>query len=53
MDQLGLAEVMALLGNDPLRMTQYLRLYHPELAPEEIDDIAIRTLNGLTTLPSG
>src|SRR5258708_4343880 len=40
-EALGLEEAIVLLGDDPLRLKQYIQLYHPELAPEDIDAVAI------------
>ncbi len=46
-DKYDFAEAVALLGNDPLRLLQYLRIYHPELSPEETDHAAAASLRGL------
>src|SRR4029077_12782304 len=43
-------EAVALLGEDPLRLKQYIQLYHPELDPETADSIAIAgSMRGLRT----
>ncbi|GEM_PF-2525735 len=47
MDGLDLADAVALLGKDPLRFQQYLRLYHSDLSPEEVEHIASVSLKGL------
>ena len=47
LEKLGIEDAIALLGEDPLRLQQYIRLYYPELAPEEVDDITITALNGI------
>ncbi|MBI3617000.1 MAG: hypothetical protein HY210_02130, partial [Candidatus Omnitrophica bacterium] len=46
-DELGLADVIALLWHDPLKFQQYIRIYYPELSQEEIDRIAIASIRGL------
>jgi len=46
-DKYDFTEAVALLGNDPLRLVQYLRIYHPELSPEETDRSAAASLRGL------
>ncbi len=46
-ESLNLAEAIALLGNDPLRLQQYIRIYHPDLSTEEVDQIVVTSLNGL------
>ena len=50
-ERLSLAEVVALLGNDPLRLSQYLRLYHPELSQEDVGNITAEALRGLQGVP--
>lgn len=47
MEELQLADVVALLGSDPLRLAQYLHIYHPELSPGRVDQITITSLRGL------
>ncbi len=46
-DKYEFAEAVALLGNDPLRLLQYLRIYYPDLSPEEIDGAVAASLKGL------
>jgi len=46
-EELGLEEAIALLGNDPLRLSQYIRIYHPELAQEDVDRIVATSMKGL------
>ncbi len=46
-DRLDLAEAIALLGKDPLRLQQYIRLYYPELSLAEVDEIVATAIKGL------
>ncbi len=46
-DSPGLADAVALFGNDALRLAQYIRIYHPDLSPKDISQVAIRAVNGL------
>ncbi len=47
LDRLDLSSVIALLGKDPLRLSQYIRLYHPDLSQEDVGRITSEAIQGL------
>ncbi len=46
-ERLELAEAIALLGKDSLRLQQYVRLYYPELSLAEVDEVVATAIKGL------
>ncbi|MDD5495741.1 MAG: diguanylate cyclase, partial [Candidatus Omnitrophica bacterium] len=47
LEELGLTDAIAVLKDDPLRLQQYIRIYHPELSQEEVDGLVSIALRGL------